>query len=154
MAQPPLVDATPKAVTLLGKVLRNLLRSALITLCVLVVTALGLVAYEHLAARPAAEEQRAAEQGRTLFGQNCEPCHGANLLGHVPNAPFDAPPLRKPGFAFYFYTMPKDMEGFIAGLIGTGRGKMPAFQTLLSPEQRAALAAYLRKVNTDREQRP
>jgi mono/diheme cytochrome c family protein len=44
--------------------------------------------------------------------------------------------------------MPKDMEGFLAGLIGTGRGQMPAFQALLTAEQRAAVAAYLRQVNT------
>jgi mono/diheme cytochrome c family protein len=121
---------------------------------ILLVFVAGLVAYEHAAAKPEAEERLAADEGRMLFIANCIPCHGANLQGHVPNAPFDAPPLRKPGFAFYFYTMPKDMEGFIAGLIGTGRGQMPPFQKVLKPDQRAALAAFLRRVNTEQDAAP
>jgi mono/diheme cytochrome c family protein len=132
----------------MGRVLRWIAKGLAWTAAGLLVLAGGVVAYEYGAAKPAAEERRAAQQGRSLFAANCVPCHGADLLGHVPKAPFDAPPLRKPGFAFYFYTMPKDMEGFLAGLIGTGRGQMPAFQGLLTAEQRAAVAAYLRQVNT------
>ena len=130
------------------RVLRGIAKALALAAAGLLVLAGGVVAYEHAAARPEAEERRAADEGRAVFLANCVPCHGANLLGHVPHAPFDAPPLRKPGFAFYFYTMPKDMEGFLAGLIGSGRGQMPAFQSVLSAEQRAALAAYLRRVNT------
>ncbi len=69
------------------------------------------------------------------------------MQGHVRGAIVDAPPLDKPGFAFWFYAMPKDMEGFIAGLVGSGRRQMPAFGQALTPADLRSLAVHIHRVN-------
>jgi mono/diheme cytochrome c family protein len=138
----------------MGNVITRVLRILGFVVAGILILCVGVTGYEYAAARPAVEEQRAAHEGRQLFATYCLPCHGPAMQGHVPNAIQDAPPLKKPGFAIFFYTMPKDMEGFVAGLIGTGRRGMPSFQAILNPDQRASLAAFIRGANTGSEPLP
>jgi mono/diheme cytochrome c family protein len=119
-----------------------------IFLGVLAVAIFGIVGYEYAAGwRRMPEEERLLDRGRKLYGTYCVPCHGANMQGHVAGAISDAPPLQKPGFAVFFYLMPKDMEGFIAGLVGSGRSQMPGFGQALTAGDLASLAAYIRRAN-------
>lgn len=115
---------------------------------VLAVAIVGIVGYEYAAGwRRPPKEERMQDRGRELYGTYCVPCHGAKLQGQVPGAIVDAPPLKKPGFAFWFYAMPKDMEGFIAGLVGSGRRQMPAFGQVLTNGDLDSLAAYIHRAN-------
>lgn len=120
------------------------------SLAALAILACGVVGYEYAVGwRSQQEQERLVARGRALFDTYCARCHGEAMQGHVANAPADAPPLRKPGFAFWYAVMPKDMEGFIAGLIGTGRGRMPPFSSVLTEGDRTGLAAYIHRRNLE-----
>lgn len=137
--------------TSLLRIARMLARAGVVLLAALAIGIAGVVGYEYAAARRSdAEEASLLVHGKDVFSRNCVLCHGANLAGHVPGAPLDAPPLKKFGFAFWYSAMPKDMEKFIAGLAGSGRGKMPPFQAILPPEDLASVAFYIRQVNRGR----
>jgi len=125
---------------------RRMLRIVGIGLLALV---LGTIGYEYAAAyRPARTRAADLERGRWLYGTLCHDCHGGQMLGRtLPTTNVAVPPLNKPGFRVFFYTMPADMEGFVADLIGTGRGDMPAFGPTVSAADRRALAAFIHAVN-------
>ena len=107
------------------------------------------VAWQHWAARrPADLEGRMAARGAALYGDYCGVCHGAALEGGVPFGGVISPPLLKWGFRIFFWTMPAGMEGFVRDQVAKGEGKMPPFETLLSPEEVEALALYIRLANT------
>jgi mono/diheme cytochrome c family protein len=107
------------------------------------------VGQQYLAAhRPEPERARVLAQGREVYGRICHVCHGERMEGRaLPNGA-EAPPLVKPGFAFYFWILPSAMEGFLADLIGEGRRQMPSFAAALSPAERQAVAAFIHAANT------
>ncbi|HUJ76863.1 MAG TPA: cytochrome c [bacterium] len=114
----------------------------------LLVLILGTVGYEYAAGwRSAALDQRLVAEGTALYASHCAVCHGQEMQGQPFSADFAPPPLHKKGWAFWFYVMPKDTEGFMAKLIGSGRRQMPAFDQLLTPEQRLSLAVLIHRVN-------
>lgn len=134
-----------------SRILRIAVRAGVVLGAALAICITGVVGYENVAALRSAEASASLlARGKDVFARNCALCHGENLAGHAKGAPLDAPPLDKPGFAFFFYTMPKDMEGFIAGLAGSGRGNMPPFQGVLSHEDLASAAYYIGRVNLGR----
>lgn len=115
----------------------------------LLVLVLGTVGYEYAAGwRSSAADRRLVEEGRVLYASHCAVCHGQDMRGNYFSEDFAPPPLYKRGFAFWFTVMPKDMEGFVARLIGTGRRQMPAFDQELTPEQRLSLAVLIHRVNS------
>lgn len=124
-------------------------RIALGLIGALVLLAALIVSYETVAGwRSAAEDRALVSEGRTLYGVYCVECHGAQMEGRVFESGMAPPPLKKRGFAFWFYVMPHDMEGFVAGLVGGGRRFMPPLGEVLSAAQRRSLAALIRRANT------
>jgi mono/diheme cytochrome c family protein len=115
----------------------------------LLLLVLGAVAYEYAAAyHPPAERTAMLERGRAIYRSICQECHGGQMEGRmIAERNLVVPPLNKPGFRTFFFLMPADMEGFVTGLIGTGRGGMPSFQATLSTEDRRALALLIHAVN-------
>ena len=93
------------------------------------------VAWAALAAAAHAEPAPTAErvdQGRIVYEDNCETCHGRNMIGPAPTA-FD---LRK---------FPRDDAARFRDSVLNGKGTaMPAFQGRISDEDLALLWAYLR----------
>jgi mono/diheme cytochrome c family protein len=82
----------------------------------------------HAEAAPAAEQ---IEQGRIVYEDNCESCHGRNMNNPAPTA-FD---LRK---------FPRDNPAWFHGSVLNGKGTaMPAFQGRLSNEDLNLLWAYV-----------
>lgn len=115
----------------------------------LLVLIIGTVGYQYVAAHhPASERVAMVERGHALYGTLCHECHGDHMEGrHLPTNDLDVPPLNKRGFKVFFYAMPSGMEGFVAGLIGTGRRGMPPFGATLGEADRRALAMYIHAVN-------
>jgi len=56
---------------------------------------------------------QAAAAGKTLYGQNCAQCHGANLQGIGPAPALSSPAIKsaKPGELFWFITSGKVSAG-------------------------------------------
>lgn len=117
---------------------------------ILLALVLGTVVYEHARAyHPATERAAMLSRGREIYTTICHNCHGDHMEGHaVPGTDLVAPPLNKPGFRVFFYLMPHDMEGFVAGLVDTGRGGMPSFGAMIAPQDRRCVALLIHDVNT------
>lgn len=76
-----------------------------------------------------AEKARAGEQ---IFETNCAPCHGERLSN--PNGIFDLTQLR-----------PQDRPRFDRAL-ANGKGQMPSWAGVLSPEEMDQVWAYIQAV--------
>lgn len=115
----------------------------------LVVAALALtVGWQFAAAHR--EPERAQEllvKGSKLYGTYCEKCHRPHLEGGPIVGGWVAPPLVKPGFAVFFYTLPSGMEGFVADEIRLGNGPMPPFREVLTQAEIEALAFFVHRMN-------
>jgi cytochrome c6 len=83
---------------------------------------------------------RAQSGGEALYKGKCVACHGADGKGET--AVGKANKIRDLGSA--------DVQGqsddAIAGIIGSGKGKMPAYGKSLKPEQIKDLVAYIRSL--------
>jgi len=81
---------------------------------------------------------RAQSGGQALYKTKCAGCHGADGKGQT--AMGKANNIRDLGSA--------DVQGqsddAIAGIIGNGKGKMPAYGKSLKPEQIKDLVGYIR----------
>lgn len=84
---------------------------------------------------------RSAE-GESLYRGNCVPCHGAKGDGNGPRAFFILPRPRDFGHpaARASLNRPHLYEGIAKGVL---RSEMPAWQTVLSPQQIADVAEYV-----------
>ena len=84
-----------------------------------------------LLAPASAQDQAKAEAGGQVYEEHCASCHGEKLrsAGAVPD-------LRNLG--------PDERARFDAAVL-EGRGQMPAWQGMLSPEQIDQLWAYVRQ---------
>ena len=78
----------------------------------------------------------AASDGRTLYDTKCAQCHGKDGIAKPPgkgSRNFDDPAFQRAA----------SLES-IAKLTAEGQGKMPGYQSKLSPEQIDAVAAHVK----------
>jgi cytochrome c6 len=87
-------------------------------------------------------EERAPVDGAALFGQACAKCHGADGTGGLPSVANGPRPVDLT--AATWHATRSDAEVITA--IRDGRGAMPPFSGVLSADQIAALAAYVRSL--------
>ena len=107
------------------------------------------VATNAVASRPYSAEQVAA--GKAVFTDHCQVCHGENGVGETKqwqsvreDGTFPAPPLN--GSAHTWHHNAKVLLGTIdRGGIPLG-GRMPAFKTVLSDEQKTSVLAYIQSL--------
>ncbi|MGC1614908.1 MAG: cytochrome c [Candidatus Acidiferrum sp.] len=76
--------------------------------------------------------------GAALFKTKCAACHGANGKGETTIGKADK--IRDLGSA----DVQKQTDEELAGIIGNGKGKMPAYGKSLKPEQIKDLIAFIR----------
>ena len=84
-------------------------------------------------AHPSASDPAGADAsaGRKLFGQNCSRCHGLNMLNPAPGV-------------FDLRTFPPDDKARFVDSVTQGKGAMPAWKAVLTPEEIDALWSYIR----------
>jgi cytochrome c6 len=83
---------------------------------------------------------RADDSGATLYKQKCAVCHGADGKGDTPAG--KANKLR----ALASADVQKQSDDELGGIIGNGKGKMPAYGKSLKPEQIKELVGYIRSL--------
>ena len=76
--------------------------------------------------------------GEALYKTKCAACHGADGKGETTVG--KANKVRDLGSE----DVQKQSDGELAGIIGNGKGKMPAYSKSLKPEQIKDLVAYIR----------
>src|ERR1700676_3127528 len=76
--------------------------------------------------------------GEALYKTTCAACHGADGKGETTVG--KANKVRDLGSE----DVQKQSDGELAGIIGNGKGKMPAYAKSLKPEQIKDLVAYIR----------
>jgi cytochrome c6 len=81
---------------------------------------------------------KADDKSAALYKQKCAACHGADGKGET--AVGKANKIRDLGSA----DVQKQSDDELAGIIGNGKGKMPAYGKSLKPEQIKDLVAYIR----------
>jgi len=81
---------------------------------------------------------RAQSGGEALYKTKCAVCHGADGKGETGMG--KANKIRDLGSA----EVQKQTDEEIAGIIGNGKGKMPAYAKSLKPEQIKELVAFIR----------
>jgi cytochrome c6 len=81
---------------------------------------------------------KAQTGGETLYKTKCAVCHGADGKGETTVG--KANKVRDLGSA----DVQKQSDDELAGIIGNGKGKMPAYAKSLKPEQIKDLVAYIR----------
>ena len=81
---------------------------------------------------------RADNAGEATYKAKCAACHGPDGKGETTVG--KANKIRDLGSA----DVQKQSDGELAGLIGNGKGKMPAYSKSLKPEQIKDLVAYIR----------
>jgi mono/diheme cytochrome c family protein len=106
----------------------------------LCLVALTLCASAAACARSAPAAERIAIDGRALFAQACAKCHAADGSGGLPMAANGPRPVNLT--AAEWQRSRSDDE--IVATLRDGRGAMPPFKDVISAEQIAALAAYVR----------
>jgi mono/diheme cytochrome c family protein len=89
-------------------------------------------------------EQPGAVDGRPLFDQACAKCHGADGSGGLPTVTNGPKPIDLRDAAW----QQSRSDDEIAAAIRDGRGAMPPFAGVLTPEQVAALARHVRSLRT------
>ena len=89
---------------------------------------------------PFKDNAAAIQAGKKIFGQQCATCHGSSGKGDGPAGKYLGKKL--PDFSSESFTQQTDGEIFWK--ISNGNAPMPAFQQLLSEEQRWQLVSYIR----------
>jgi cytochrome c6 len=87
-----------------------------------------------------APPMKAQTGGEALYKAKCVACHGADGKGETTVG--KANKVRDLGSA----DVQKQSDDEIAGIIGNGKGKMPAYGKSLKPEQIKDLVAYIRSL--------
>ncbi|PWD99881.1 c-type cytochrome [Marinilabilia rubra] len=89
---------------------------------------------------PFAFNDSTREAGQELYDLNCASCHGDPGEGNYANLdPLPADPVSP--------TIQNNSDGALYHKITEGRGQMPAFQNVLTPEERWFVVSYLRSYN-------
>jgi cytochrome c6 len=83
---------------------------------------------------------RAQTGGEALYKTKCVACHGADGKGET--AVGKANKVRDLGSA----DVQKQSDDELSGIIGNGKGKMPAYSKSLKPEQIKDLVAFVRSL--------
>jgi cytochrome c len=91
---------------------------------------------------PAIADDPAIEAGRIIVELNCARCHAVGPTGESPFAP--APKFRE---LYKLYEVEALEEALVEGIV-TGHPDMPQFE--FTPEQAAAIIAYLRSLEPKR----
>ena len=68
--------------------------------------------------------------GKTLFSQNCSRCHGFNMVNPAPGV-------------FDLRAFPLDDKSRFVAAVSDGKGAMPAWKAVLSPEDIENLWSYV-----------
>jgi len=85
-------------------------------------------------------QTKEAAEAQSLFKQDCAMCHGADARGQTPMGKrLNIADLHAP-------TVQKKTDAALTAIIGDGKGKMPAFNDKLKPEQIHDLATYIRNL--------
>lgn len=93
--------------------------------------AVGLIAGTVVVATIArAQDPAMIEAGEEVYKANCEGCHGEQL--------------RSPGTAFDLRRLGADERPRFDKAMSTGKGQMPSWEGILSPEQYDQVWAYIR----------
>ncbi len=98
-------------------------------------------------ANPTKGKADALAAGKHLFAQQCTPCHGALGKGDGPASQFlgkTVPNLTKADFQ-------KQADGEIFWKMSNGKTPMPAFNTILSDEQRWQIITYIRSLDKSKK---
>ncbi|MEX2131184.1 MAG: cytochrome c, partial [Pseudohongiellaceae bacterium] len=89
-------------------------------------------------------------QGSAVFANHCAPCHGANAEGlaenwriRLPDGTFPAPPLNGTAHAWH-HPLTVLLQTIDQGGLALG-GTMPAFEGILSDEDKLAAIAYFQQ---------
>jgi mono/diheme cytochrome c family protein len=86
------------------------------------------------------------ERGRDRFAINCVPCHG--LLGDgngmVARRGFPYPPT------YHSDRLREKPIGYIVGVVTAGHGRMPSYANQIHPDDRWAIATYVRALQLSR----
>lgn len=82
------------------------------------------------ATAPAAAEPATIERGKGLFKDNCQKCHGIDMVS--PGPPF-----------FDLRTFPHDQKDRFVQSVTHGKRAMPAWGTILKPDEIESLWAYV-----------
>jgi len=89
---------------------------------------------------PFAFNDSTRENGQQLYDLNCASCHGDPGQGNYANLdPHPADPVSP--------NIQNNSDGALYHKITEGRGQMPSFQNVLSPEERWFVVSYLRSYN-------
>lgn len=81
---------------------------------------------------------RAADDGGALYKTKCAACHGPDGKGETSIGKADK--IRDLASA----DVQKQSDDELAGIIGSGKGKMPAYGKSLKPDQIKGLVAFIR----------
>ena len=77
--------------------------------------------------------------GKTVFEANCKSCHGVDGSGSPIGKSLNAPDLRSPA-------VQQHSSAQWATQIANGKGNMPAFKNILTPDQIQSLVRYVRRL--------
>lgn len=85
-------------------------------------------------------------RGEQRFAINCVPCHGLTGDGNgmVPKRGFPYPPT------YHSERLRSKPIGYIFGVITAGHGRMPAYKAQIPPDDRWAIATYVRALQLSR----
>lgn len=92
----------------------------------------------------------APSNGADLFAKQCAPCHGSEGKGDGPAAVALTP---RPPDLTDPERMGKLTDEQLLELLSKGKGAMPGFAALLSPEELAAVLEYVRSLSAPNEQK-
>ncbi len=86
-----------------------------------------------------AADKAGSDKVKTLFGANCKSCHGVDGSGTPIGKSVDAPDLRSEA-------VQKQTDAQLAEVITGGKGNMPNFKNILTPDQVHSLVQYVRQL--------
>ena len=79
------------------------------------------------------------DEAKTLFGANCKSCHGVDGSGTPIGKSVNAPDLRSE-------EVQKQTDAQLAEVISGGKGNMPNFKNILTPDEIHSLVRYVRQL--------
>lgn len=86
-----------------------------------------------------AADKADTDKAKTLFGANCKSCHGVDGSGTPIGKSVNAPDLHSE-------TVQKQTDAQLAEVISGGKGNMPNFKNILTPDEIHSLVRYVRQL--------
>jgi len=86
-----------------------------------------------------AADKTDTDKVKTLFGANCKSCHGVDGSGTPIGKSVNAPDLRSE-------EVQKQTDAQLAEVISGGKGNMPNFKNILTPDEIHSLVRYVRQL--------